>query len=201
MQSNLYSGNAPRDFWVWVNPSNWIVRHQVTLIGSFGSVGSVERGKSNLPLIQNPEFSGDISPFTIGVMHQYRAEYNFEVNREHYFPLYPSRLNAIYLLLSEEEAMTYHARHMDHVNGRVLKKVHTIGAYAYSTHDSSWVDFLRLGHGCDDETIHHATQAYWRGISVEDCQTQSMGKLWTQAPIVEALFLGRIGFYDRTLPL
>lgn len=199
MPQNFYIGDQPRDFWVWVNPSNWLVRHQITLIGCFISAGSVDRGDSNLPFIPNPKFAGDISPFTIGVTHQYRAEYNLEINREHYFPHYPSRLNAIYLLGTEQEAISYQARHMDHVRGRVLKKVHTHGTYACSTHDSSWVDFLRLGHSCDDETIHNATQAYWQGVNVESCQLQSMGLPWTQTPIAEVLFLGRIDFYDRTL--
>ena len=200
MPPNFYIGDQPRDFWVWVDPANWHVRHQITIVGCFVSAGSVERGESNLPFIPNPKFTGDISPFTIGVTHQYRAEYNFEINREHYFPFYPSRLNAIYLLPSEEEAKAYQSRHMDHVGGRVLKKVHTVGTYAYSTHDSSWVDFLRQSHSCDDETIHHVTQAYWRGVNVEDCQLQSMGNPWTQSAIVEVLYLGRIDFYDRTLP-
>ena len=199
MPPNLYVGDEPRDFWVWVNPSNRLVRHQVTLIGCFISAGFVERGESNLPFIPNPKFKGDISPFTIGVTHQYSAEYNLEINREHYFSVYPSRLNAIYLLQTEGDAIAYQARHMDHVRGRVLKKAKTHGNYAYSTHDSSWVDFLRLAHSCDDQTIHEVAQAYWRGISVEECQLQSMGKPWTQPPITEVLFLGRIDFYDKEL--
>jgi hypothetical protein len=196
---NLYLDESQKDFWVWVNPTNWLVRHQISLVGSFTSAGSVGRGESNLPFIPNPNFKGDVSPFSIGVTHHYTAEYNFEINREHYFPEYPSRLNAIYFLQSEAEARMYQARHMAHVDGRVLKKVRTVGQYAYSTHDSSWVDFLRLNHSCDDQTIHDVTQAYWRGANVTDHSLRSMGAPWTESPIIEALFLGRVDFYDRTL--
>lgn len=198
--SNLYIGDAPQDFWVWVNPFNLQVRHQISLIGCFFSAGFVERGESNLPFVPNPKFKGDISPFSIGVTHHYTAEYHFEIYREYYFPQYPSRLNAIYLLSSEGEANEYKERHMGHVGGRVLKKVHTVGQYAFSTHDSSWVDFLRLSHSCDEATIHEVTQAYWRGANVADSHLISMGKPWTESPIIETLYLGRIDFYDRTLP-
>lgn len=198
---NLHLDEAPTDFWVWINPSSFLVRHQISVAGCFFSAGSVGRGPSNLPFVPNPAFKGDISPFSIGVTHHYTAEYNFEINREHYFPDYPSRLNAIYLLRSENEAMAYKERHMGHVGGRVLKKVHSVGAYAYSEHDSSWVDFLRLNHSCDDQTIYDATQAYWRGVNVSDCSLRSMGKAWTESLITEVLYLGRIDFYDRALPI
>ncbi len=198
---NLHLGESPTDFWVWVNPSSWHVRHQIAFTGCFISAGSIDRGESNLPFIPNPKFKGDVSPFSIGVTHHYTAEYNFEINREQYFIEYPSRLNAIYLLRSEAEAMEYKERHMGHVGGRVLKKVHSVGAYAYSEHDSSWVDFLRVNHSCDDQTIHAVTQAYWRGINVSDCSLSSMGKPWTKSPIIEVLYLGCINFYDRTLPV
>lgn len=200
MALNLFVGNDPVDFWVWVNPDNWHVRHQISLVGCFFSAGTIEREKSNLPFLPNPEFTGDVSPFSIGVTHQYTAEYNFEVNREHYFPDYPSRLNAIFLLSSEAEAEAYRKRHMGHVGNRILKRAHSVGPFVYSTHDSSWVDFVRLSHSCDDETIHQVTQAYWRGVSVEDCELKSLGKPWTQTPITEVLYLGRISFYDRSLP-
>lgn len=201
MSFNLHVGESPQDFWVWVNPNNWLVRHQISITGCFISAGSVGRGDSNLPFIPNPKFSGDISPFSIGVTHHYAAEYNFEINRKHYFPDYPSRLNAIYLLRSEAEAMAYKDRHSEHVGGRTLKKVHTVGPYAYSTHDSSWVNFLRKNHSCEDSTIHNVTQAYWQGENVADCQLMSMGTPWTESPIIEVLYLGRIDFYDRTLPI
>lgn len=200
MPSNLYFDDSPKDFWVWVNPSSWLVIHHISLVGCFISAETADRGESNLPLIPNPKFKGDVSPFFIGVTHHYTAEYNLEINRKHFFPNYPSRLNAIYLLRSEAEALAYKERHMGHVGGRVLKKVHPVGSHAYSTHDSSWVDFLRLNHSCDEQTIHDVTQAYWRGVNVVDCSLRPMGAPWSESPIVEVLYLGRIDFYGRTLP-
>lgn len=200
MPQNIYISDEALEFWVWVNPSNWLVKHQISLIGSFISAGNINRGESNLPFIPNPKFTGDVSHFSIGVTHHYTAEYNFEINREQYFQDYPSRLNAIYLLRSESEAEEYQKRHMAHVGGRVLKKVRTVGQYVYSIHDSSWVDFLRLNHSCDDQTVHCVTQAYWRGINVAEYKLSSMGQPWTESPIMEVLYLGRIEFYDRTLP-
>ena len=73
----------------------------------FISAGSVGPGESNLPFIPNPKFKCDLSSFSIGVTHHYAAEYNFEINREHYFSEYPSRLDAIHLFRSEAEAMEY----------------------------------------------------------------------------------------------
>lgn len=194
---NLVVGSGPRDFWVWVNPSNVFVRHQITVTGCFISAGTIGDRKSNLPFLPNPDFSGDISPFSIGVMRDYTVEFNLEKNREHFFASYPSRLNAIFLLGSEIEASKYAERHPDHTRGRVLKRVRSCGAYCYSTHDSSWIDFLRLPHSCDDQTIHNITQSYWRGEPVEQCAPRSMGKSWQASPILETLYLGRVDFYDR----
>ncbi len=199
--TNIFSGTDSVDFWVWVNPQNWLVHHQVTLIGGFSSGGLMPtQRKSNLMFIPNPDFQGDITPFQHGIMHQYMAEYHLEIGREFYkFTNYPSRLNAIYLFDTEEEAHKYKARHMNHVDGRVLKKVKSVTPYVYSKHDSSWVDFLRLTHSVDAETISFVSQAYWGGINVENCQLTSFGKPWSQDPIIEVLFIGRIEFYDRTL--
>lgn len=90
-------------------------------------------------------------------------------------------------------------RDTSHVGNRILKKVHSIGSCVYSKHDSSWVDFLRLTHSVDPITIEHVSKSYWGGINVEDCQLSSMGKSWTQSPIIEILFLGRIEFYDKNI--
>ncbi|MEZ0208688.1 MAG: hypothetical protein ACAH17_00725 [Candidatus Paceibacterota bacterium] len=200
MANNLYYGEEPKDFWVWVNPTHWHVRHQIQVVGCFISAGLIEPKTTNIPFIPNPNFNGDVSPFTVGVTIQYRAEFNFEIHREHAFSDYPSRLNAVYLLLSEEEAMEYQKRHPQHVEGRILKKVRTNGRYGYSVHDSSWVDFLRQPLSFDDQTVQAVTHSYWQGVKVEQVELTSMGKPWTQSPIIEALFLGRIDFYDRSLP-
>jgi len=199
MESNLYRNDEPVDFWVWINPQNCLVKHQITFTGGFTSGGLLKKGKSNLMFIPDPEFESDITPFQFGIMREYMAEYNLERGRERYFPDYPSRLNAIYLFASEVEAHKYRERHMQHVGDRVLKKVHSIMPCLYSIHDSSWVDFLRLTHSVDPESLDNISKAYWTGMRVEDNELSSMGKLWSEQAVLEVLFLGRIEFYDRSL--
>ena len=192
---NLFASTEPVDFWVWVNPHNWLVRHQISVVGGFTSGGFLpESRKSNLMFIPNPDFGGDITPFQHGVMREYMAEYNLEMGREFYkeFNAYPSRLNAIYLLDSEAEAHKYKARHMAHVGDRILKKGKSATPCIYSKHDSSWVDFLRLTHSVDPESISNVSKAYWQGVNVKDCQLSSMGQSWSQDPIIEVLFLGKV---------
>ncbi len=199
MMSNLYHRADSVEFWVWINPQNWLVKHQIDFTGGFTSGGLLNRGKSNLMFIPNPDFKSDITPFQFGIMREYMAEYNLEMGRERYFADYPSRLNAIYLFTSEAEAQKYKKRHMEHVGDRILKKGHSITPCVYSIHDSSWVDFLRLTHSVDPVSIDNISKAYWSGARVDDSKLLTMGQPWSQEAIFEALFLGRIEFYDRNL--
>jgi hypothetical protein len=199
MTSNLHSSEDSLDFWVWINPQNWLVKHQITFTGGFTSGGLLKKRKSNLMFIPNPEFESDITPFQFGIMREYMAEYNLEIGRERNFTAYPSRLNAIYLFASEPEAHKYKKRNMSHVSGRILKKVHSVTPCVYSVHDSSWVDFLRLTHSVDSESLDNISNAYWSGKRVQDSKLLSMGEPWSQEAVLEVLFLGRIEFYDRDL--
>jgi hypothetical protein len=199
--TNLYINQDRVDFWVWINPDNWLVRHHITVTGGFTSAGIVDHspGKSNLMFILNPNFRGETSAFHAGVTREYAAEYNLEICRESFFPQYPSRLNAVYLFKSEEDAEQYGVQHKVHVAGRILKKCHSILTCSYSIHDLSWVDFLRLGGPIDHEMVKMIGSAYWSGKKVEDFQLKCMGEAWTQRPIFEVVFLGRVEFYDRKL--
>ena len=197
--SNLFSSVEPVDFWVWINPDNWLVKHQITVTGGFTSGGLFGERKSNLMFVPNPDFQGDITPFQFGIMREYMAEYNLELCRERSFRNYPSRLNAIYFFMSEEEAFKYKACHQEHVQGRLLKKCHSVNPCVYSIHDSSWVDFLRLTHMIDTQSVENVGNAYWSGVRVQDRQLEPLGKPWSQETIFEALFIGRVEFYDRSL--
>jgi hypothetical protein len=185
--SNLIEDSKQLDFWIWIDPSNWLVRH------------SIEVNESNLMYIPNPKFKGSISPFQYGMINYYMADYNLEINREYDFKNYPSRLNSIFLLPSEDEAHKYQKRHMNHVGNRILKKVKKVGNYQYSYHDSSWIDFMRLSHSMDDKSIYNVTHSYWNGINVSNCALRSKGSSWKQEPIIEILYLGQIEFYDGML--
>ncbi len=196
---NIYKLDESKDFWIWINPKHWLVRHQIQTTGSFFSGGSLIPRETNIMFIPNPKFKGGITPFQSNLMQKYIAEYNFELSRESFFPDYPSRLNAIFIFHSEDNAQKYKERHFGHVSDRILKKVKSIGRCVYSQHDSSWVDFMRLGHSMDKDSINNTCKSYWQGINVENCELQSMEKPWTTNNIIETLFLGRIEFYDRNL--
>ena len=88
---------------------------------------------------------------------------------------------------------------MYHVGNRILKKGRSVIPCLYSKHDSSWVDFLRLIHSVDQQSIDNASKAYWSGVKVEDRELESMGEKWTQSPAIEVLFLGRVEFYNKNL--
>jgi hypothetical protein len=199
MMSNLFDSKGSVDFWVWINPENWLVRHQITVTGGFTSGGLLQTGKSKLMFIPNPGFEGEITPFQFGIMREYMAEYNLELGRERHFSSYPSRLNAIYLFESEDEAQKYKNRHLSHVGDRILKKGRSVAPCVYSVHDCSWVDFLRLTHSVDQDSVDNVCKAYWSGRRVQDNQLISLGESWSQDAIFEVLFLGRIEFYDRNI--
>jgi hypothetical protein len=200
---NLLVGTDQCDFYVWINPSDFLVRHQITTVGCFFSVppglGSEGPLDETLMFVPNPKFRGAISPFQNNLLRNYLAEYNLELSRRHYFPRYPCRLAAIFLLENKEDAYRYRERHMVHVGNRLLKCVKTNGPYHYSRHDSSWIDFMQTGHSMDRDTINHVVRAYWSGTAAEDAGLVSMGEPWSETPLTEVLFLGRVDFYDTDL--
>lgn len=196
--SNLVADTRPRVFWVWVDPEDFLVRHNITFAGSFTST-PIEPGAPAMMFLPNPAFKTFLGPFQNNLLRAYVAEYNLESTRVASFPHYPCRLQAIFLLGSEAEALSYSASHPEHVRGRVLKRARSAGPYTYSTHDSSWVDFLRLHGSKDAATLQAATEAYWSGRSVRDAALESMGQPWTRDRVDEVLFLGRVDFEDRRL--
>lgn len=203
MHGNLSQGEDVRDFWVWLDFSNFLVKHHVCTIGSFSSAGIFRTNDGelpNAPFILNPPFTGDFSPFTLGVVWAYLHEYNLENQRAALYPQYPSRLNAVFLLNSEEDAQLYKDAHPEHVGNRVLRKVKTRGPYVYSIHDAAWIDYLRGPDGKSDQTINHISDAYWQGLPAEAYELTSLGKQWSKPSVREVLFIGRVEFYDRSLP-
>lgn len=203
--NNLVKSDQPRDFYVWINPNDFLVRWNIEVTGTFSSVlEESNRVKvnpdtsDNLMFLPNPQFNNFISPFQSNLVRAYSAEYNFEMARRTHFPGYPSRLDAVFLLETEDEALKYRQGNIAHVGDRELRKVGTVGEYCYSIHDSSWVEFCRQPHSMDAETINSVSRAYWSGEKVRDSPLMSMGKTWTRNPIIEVLYLGMVRFYDRT---
>jgi hypothetical protein len=199
MDRNLFQDTEIVDFWVWINPHNLLAKHNIEITGSFFSGGVTGKKNSNFLFIPNPEFDGDITPFSFGVLSQYIPEYHLEINRMKNFANYPSRLNSLFLFKSEDDANKYHDRQNDHVGDRVLKKCHSVGTYQYSIHDSSWIDFLRQAQMIDNDSLNNCCNSYWSGISVEKCKLLSKGSIWSEYPIFEVLFIGLVEFYNREL--
>ena len=202
MSKNLVANDTPRDFFVWVHPEDKIARHNIREVGSFQSVDRIIAARSTdaLPFIHNPEFKGAVAPFTRNRLHDYVVEYNLEMARSYWFPDYPSRLQAVFLFPSEEEATAYSERHRWHVGERILKAARSKGPYVLSTHDLSWIDYLR-GSILADSLGRDCCRSYWSGESAYDYQLFSMGDPWPQhEPIQEVLFLGTVEFTDRSFP-
>lgn len=187
------------DFWVWIDPKNWLTKHNISQTGRIFSGGLVGQGKSNLMFIPNPGFEGDISTYNLGITNYYNVEYALENFRNEYCPAHPSRLTALFLLPSEEEAKVYEETHREHVKNRILKKCHSWGKVTFSIHDSSWIDFLRLDGMVDDESYNNILGLYWRGKKVQDCGLLHFGERWTQKPAPEVLLMGQVEFYNRNL--
>jgi len=197
--SDLIITNESIDFWVWINPEHLLTKLNVENTGRIFSGGLVAKGKSNLMFIPNPEFGGDISLFNMGINNNYNVEYILETFRLRSCPDHPSRLMALFLFFSKEEAEIYQQTHEDHVKNRNLKKCHSCGKVTYSIHDSAWIDFMRGWGMKDDFTINNCCNSYWRGINVKDCKLSQFGEPWSQEPAREVLLLGQVEFYNRNL--
>lgn len=200
-RENLYIGAEERDLYVWVDPLDDLVRHNAGLIGTFvaGPIGGLDDERSdNRIFIPNPDFSGHISPFQLGLVRSYIVEFHLELARRARFSDYPSRLDAAFLLPTAEAAVQYARSHCDHVRGRRLKRVRTVGRYKLSVHDPSWIDFARLPHSLDEATWDEIGEAYWTGVSTPT-ELQSMGRPWSAESGVEVLYYGRVDFTNRDL--
>jgi len=194
--SNIFENTERRQFCVWVDETDLMTHHNMNIVGSFCSTPS-NTASETLMFIPNPNFQGFISPFQNNLMRNYAADYNLELARRARFPNYPCRLKAIFLLDSEEDALTYKNKNPQHVEGRILARGTTNGPYCFSRHDSAWVNFLRLPHMMSPEDIHSCTDAYWSGRTAQDSQLMSCGKPWTQDRATEILFIGRLDFESQ----
>ena len=192
--------NEQREFFVWVDPDDWMVRHNIGIVGGMAQpppepeVASPE----NLMFVFNPNHKqGDVSRFHLGVMRNYSIEYDLERFRHQVHPKLPSRLFAMYLFENREQASLYHNRNPVHVGRRVLKRGLTAGPYIYSVHDLTWITFLRAFHSIQPDTFHVCSNGYWRGERMEEKQFELRGAPWTEPSIMEVLFYGRINFPNK----
>ena len=160
IQGNLISSSELRDFYVWVNPQNFLLQANLSATGRFSSAELINP-EHTLPFVRDLEFGGLVTPFMQNVTHNYGVEFNLEQRRLAEFGSYPSRMAAVYLFYDEDIAQQYADRNPDHVGDRRLQRVHSVGDYQYSVHDSSWIDYLRIPNFLGPEGIETLTRSYW----------------------------------------
>jgi hypothetical protein len=197
--------SSEREFFVWIDPAETSIWHHVALVGAFVGgpvISSPVDGPQGLPFIANP--AGDtlaqsLSPFHSNVVRNYRVEWNLETVRFQEFKQLPSRLQALFLFGKRSDAELYKSIHPEHVQKRILKRGQSEGQCGYSVQDSAWIDFMRLPHAMDNETIWSVGRAYWRGVKADTCNLTSMGKPWRAQSCPEVLFYGTLVSLTRHL--
>jgi hypothetical protein len=201
---SVINGNVQKEFFVWVNPNNFMVQHNLGFIGSFtgGPTNAGEDTPQHLQFIHNEKVGpGAMSPFHNNTISRYRVEYNLENHRHHYekFRQLPSRLWALFLVDSIESADAYAKAHPEHVHGRVLKRCVTTGQHKYSMHDAAWVDFLQQARS-DEETNWQCAEGYWTGARADrEGEFTLMGEPWKPQSVIEVLYYGTVTFPNKDL--
>jgi hypothetical protein len=199
---HLYGSPAAREFFVWVDPRDAIVRNNVGMVGALHQAApkTEDLAPEHLMFVFNPGHKqGFISRFHLGVINHYRIEYDLERYRFAEFQHLPSRLHALFLFASAQDAIKYRETHPEHVRSRILKRGIAEGACICSSHDSAWIDFLRLGHSLDADTFSSCARAYWRGLRADQCELKSMGQSWEATSAPEVLFYGQLRFPNKDL--
>jgi hypothetical protein len=193
------------EFFVWVDPTEPSIKHHVGLVGSFIGgpvISSPVDGPGGLPFIANPAgevVAQSLSPFHSNVLRNYRVEWNLEIVRFQDFKELPCRLQALFLFGSRDDAELYKSIHPEHVGKRILKRGQSVGLCSYSAHDLAWIDFMRLPHAPDNDTIMSVGRAYWSGIKADTSDLTSMGKPWHAQSCPEILFYGTLRFPNKAL--
>ena len=193
---NLVEDDKIREFYVWVDEKNFLVKHNIKFTKSL-TVISVQEGEDLITFVPNPNRkAGFLSPFQYNLISDYWTEYNLELTKRAYFKNYPSRLEALFLLDTLEDAKQYKKTHERHVAGRTLKKVRSNGKYKFSKHDVGWIDFLHEDVMFDDKTIHNVSNEYWNGNTVKDISFTLRGESRTFDSVYELLYIGRVDILD-----
>lgn len=194
---NLFRIRDEEKFYLWINPKNYIIFHNVHFTGLITSnpmLSEQSTKEDNLLFIPNPNYKNFITPYQNNIIKRIRAEYWLEFYRP---PEYPSRLQALYIFNSECDAKQYKEFHPDHVKGRILISGSAINNYLYSIHDSGWFDYLCKDASIDNETIRYCATEYWKGTEVEHAQLTIYGHYWSQKPTLEVLYYGSLKITDK----
>jgi hypothetical protein len=73
------SPQSPKEFFIWVDPQDWMVKHNIGLIGGIGQEPPPDIAPADLAFVYNPNHKlGFVSRFHIGIIHDYSIEYDLE---------------------------------------------------------------------------------------------------------------------------
>jgi hypothetical protein len=190
-RTNLFKGFGTREFWLWADLEEPMVRQGLAGSGRFVSACEVGSQQVVLPFIENPGFLGPLSPFGLNVVREYRAEYRLELARLRHFLDYPSRLSAIFLLNTQDDAWRYAEHHRQQTGSRRLLRAWCEGPCHCSEHDSRWIDVLRTA-DLPDAARNEMAHGYWQGDPVPP-QALEAARLPRGADgLSEVLFVGEI---------
>jgi hypothetical protein len=127
-----------------------------------------------LPFIPNPNMTRKpMSMFQNNVTSEYRTEYNCEIFRKHYFPLFPSRLSAIYAFGDYESCkkatQMYHCSYdywnLDNIKRFKLEKNSFNRIVKANMELVSWERTANRISSLDHNTEEQIWLAYWNGES------------------------------------
>jgi hypothetical protein len=169
---------APSEFFIFVNQNNPVTYHNFNLTGRFGSGAfqSISFSKETLekyisgrlqflPYRLSKMDAVAVSPYFLSAINDYRIEHDVEIYREQHYPIYPSRLSAIYAFRDYETCIAVHKKHnwnlsqvqrfrlVEHPLNRVVKvnmEHVSLARHAYKV--SRFTDIERL------------CQGYWQGF-------------------------------------
>ena len=172
--SHLIRDNTPLELFAWLDPD----------ADSPGSPG--------WDLFNGNPFGKSLPEDQFTTVQNYFAEYHLEYYRQRLYNDFPSRLHALLLFATRVDAENFRAKHGSRVAGKYLACARSRGPYVVSFHDSSWLDYLRLPHSLNLETLDAISGHYWKGTLVEEVELPFMGQRWREPPVIEALFQGQL---------
>ena len=120
MNSQLVAEKGEKEFFLWVDPTDWMVQNNIGLAGGLGCAPPENADPANLMFVFNPNHrQGFVSRFHVGVINSYRVEYYLDQPIRHFSTL-PSRLHGMYPFEGLTEAERYRDTHASHISGRIL---------------------------------------------------------------------------------
>jgi hypothetical protein len=176
--------SLPEYFYIFVDMENSFTSHNLNITKCFSSsvIGGLHIPEilisymngtiDYLPFVLNPNVTmKPMSMFQNTVTSEYRTEYNCEIFRKHYFPLFPSRLSAIYAFGDYESCKKaiklYHSSYdywnLDNVRKFKLRNSPFNRVVKVNMEIVSWERTANRISSLDHNTEEQIWLAYWNG--------------------------------------